>query len=38
MGTREDVAHAVAYFASEAAGFVSGRRLVVDGGRGLGGG
>jgi 3-oxoacyl-[acyl-carrier protein] reductase len=38
MGTREDVAHAVAYFASEAAGFVTGQRLVVDGGRGLGGG
>ena len=38
MGTREDIAHAVGYFASEAAGFVTGQRLVVDGGRGLGGG
>ena len=37
MGTREDVAHAVSFFASEAAGFVTGQRLVVDGGRGLGG-
>ena len=36
MGTREDVAHAVSFFASEAAGFVTGQRLVVDGGRGLG--
>ena len=35
MGTPADVAHAVAYFASEAAGFVTGQRLVVDGGRGL---
>jgi 3-oxoacyl-[acyl-carrier protein] reductase len=38
MGTREDIAHAVSFFASEAAGFVTGQRLVVDGGRGLGGG
>jgi 3-oxoacyl-[acyl-carrier protein] reductase len=37
MGTPEDVAHAVSFFASEAAGFVTGQRLVVDGGRGLGG-
>ena len=37
MGTREDVAHAVSFFASEEAGFVTGQRLVVDGGRGLGG-
>ena len=37
MGTREDIAHAVSFFASEAAGFVTGQRLVVDGGRGLGG-
>lgn len=36
MGTREDIAHAVGFFASEAAGFVTGQRLVVDGGRGLG--
>jgi 3-oxoacyl-[acyl-carrier protein] reductase len=37
MGTPADVAHAVSFFASEAAGFVTGQRLVVDGGRGLGG-
>jgi 3-oxoacyl-[acyl-carrier protein] reductase len=37
MGTPEDVAHAVSFFASEAAGFVTAQRLVVDGGRGLGG-
>jgi 3-oxoacyl-[acyl-carrier protein] reductase len=36
MGTREDIAHAVSFFASEAAGFVTGQRLVIDGGRGLG--
>jgi len=36
MGSPEDVAHAVAFFASEAAGFITGQRLVVDGGRGLG--
>ena len=36
MGTREDIANAVSFFASEAAGFVTGQRLVVDGGRGLG--
>jgi 3-oxoacyl-[acyl-carrier protein] reductase len=35
MGTREDIAHAVSFFASEAAGFVTGQRLVIDGGRGL---
>lgn len=35
MGTPEDVAHAVSFFASEPAGFVTGQRLVVDGGRGL---
>jgi 3-oxoacyl-[acyl-carrier protein] reductase len=37
MGTGEDIAHAVSFFASDAAGFVTGQRLVVDGGRGLGG-
>jgi len=37
MGTPEDVAHAVSFFASEAAGFLTGQRLVVDGGRGLAG-
>jgi 3-oxoacyl-[acyl-carrier protein] reductase len=35
MGTPEDVAHAVAFFASEGAGFVTGMRLLVDGGRSL---
>ena len=35
MGTPTDVAEAVPFFASEAAGFVTGQRLVVDGGRGL---
>jgi 3-oxoacyl-[acyl-carrier protein] reductase len=35
MGTRDDIAHAVSSFASEAAGFITGQRLVVDGGRGL---
>jgi 3-oxoacyl-[acyl-carrier protein] reductase len=35
MGTREDIAHAVSFFASEAASFITGQRLVVDGGRGL---
>jgi len=35
MGTVEDVAHAVAFFASEEAGFVTGMRLLVDGGRSL---
>jgi 3-oxoacyl-[acyl-carrier protein] reductase len=35
MGKPEDIAHAVSFFASEAAGFVTGQRLVVDGGRGL---
>jgi 3-oxoacyl-[acyl-carrier protein] reductase len=33
LGTPEDVAHAVSFFASAAAGFVTGQRLVVDGGR-----
>ena len=36
MGSREDIAHAVSFFASETAAFVTGQRLVVDGGRGLG--
>jgi len=36
MGTPEEIAHAVSFFASEAAGFVTGQCLVVDGGRGLG--
>jgi 3-oxoacyl-[acyl-carrier protein] reductase len=35
MGTPEDIANAVSFFASPGAGFVTGQRLVVDGGRGL---
>jgi 3-oxoacyl-[acyl-carrier protein] reductase len=35
FGTPEDIAHAVSFFASDAAGFVTGQRLVVDGGRSL---
>ena len=35
MGTPEDVAHAVSFLASEGAGFVTGQRLVLDGGREL---
>ena len=35
IGTPEDIAHAVSFFASEGAGFVTGQRLVVDGGRGV---
>ena len=34
-GTPDDIAHAVSFFASEGAGFVTGQRVVVDGGRGL---
>ena len=34
---RRAVAHAVSFVASEAAGFVTGQRIVVDGGRGLAG-
>ena len=37
IGSPDDIAHAVSFFASEAAAFVTGQRLVVDGGRGLGG-
>src|SRR2546421_1025321 len=35
MGSREDISHAVSYFVSDAAAFVTGQRLVVDGGRSL---
>jgi 3-oxoacyl-[acyl-carrier protein] reductase len=37
MGTPEDIAHAVSFLASPGAGFVTGQRLVVDGGRTLNG-
>ena len=36
VGTPEEVGHAVSFFASEEAAFITGQRLVVDGGRGLG--
>jgi 3-oxoacyl-[acyl-carrier protein] reductase len=36
FGTPEDIAHAVSFLASEQAGFITGQRLVVDGGRSLG--
>jgi 3-oxoacyl-[acyl-carrier protein] reductase len=36
FGTPEEIAHAVSFFASEGAGYVTGQRLVVDGGRRLG--
>jgi 3-oxoacyl-[acyl-carrier protein] reductase len=36
MGTPGDIAHTVSFLASEGAGFVTGQRIVVDGGRSLG--
>lgn len=36
MGTPADIAYAVSFFAAEEAGFITGQRIVVDGGRGLG--
>jgi 3-oxoacyl-[acyl-carrier protein] reductase len=36
MGTPADIAHAVSFLASEGAGFITGQRIVVDGGRNLG--
>jgi 3-oxoacyl-[acyl-carrier protein] reductase len=36
MGTPEDIAYAVSFLASAEAGFITGQRIVVDGGRGLG--
>jgi 3-oxoacyl-[acyl-carrier protein] reductase len=35
MGTPEDIAHAVSFLASPEAGFITGQRIVIDGGRGL---
>ena len=35
LGTPEDIAHAVSFFATDAAGFITGQRLLVDGGRAL---
>jgi 3-oxoacyl-[acyl-carrier protein] reductase len=37
FGTPEEIAYAVSFFAASEAGFITGQRLVVDGGRGLGG-
>jgi 3-oxoacyl-[acyl-carrier protein] reductase len=36
MGTPGDIAHAVSFLTSDGAGFVTGQRIVVDGGRSLG--
>ncbi len=36
MGTPGDIAHAVSFLASDDAGFVTGQRIVIDGGRSLG--
>jgi 3-oxoacyl-[acyl-carrier protein] reductase len=36
MGVPADVAHAVCFFAAAEAGFITGQRIVVDGGRSLG--
>jgi 3-oxoacyl-[acyl-carrier protein] reductase len=35
MGTPADIAHAVSFLASEGAGFITGQRILVDGGRSL---
>jgi 3-oxoacyl-[acyl-carrier protein] reductase len=35
MGTPDDIAHAVSFFVSDGAAFITGQRLVVDGGRTL---
>jgi 3-oxoacyl-[acyl-carrier protein] reductase len=36
MGTPGDIAHAVSFLASEGADFITGQRIIVDGGRSLG--
>jgi 3-oxoacyl-[acyl-carrier protein] reductase len=36
MGTPHDIAHVVSFLASEGAGFITGQRILVDGGRSLG--
>lgn len=36
MGIPDDIAHAVSFLVSEQAGFITGQRIVVDGGRHLG--
>ena len=36
MGTPDDIAHAVSFLCSDGAGFITGQRIVVDGGRHLG--
>jgi 3-oxoacyl-[acyl-carrier protein] reductase len=36
MGTPGDIAHAVSSLASEGAGFITGQRIIVDGGLSLG--
>jgi 3-oxoacyl-[acyl-carrier protein] reductase len=36
IGIPDDIAQAVSFFASGAAGFITGQRLIVDGGRQLG--
>jgi 3-oxoacyl-[acyl-carrier protein] reductase len=36
MGTPADIAHAVSFLASEGAGFITGQRIIVHGGRSLG--
>jgi 3-oxoacyl-[acyl-carrier protein] reductase len=35
MGTPADIAHAVSFLASEDAGFITGQRIIVDGGRSI---
>jgi 3-oxoacyl-[acyl-carrier protein] reductase len=36
MGTPADIAHAVSFLVSDGAGFITGQRIIVDGGRSLG--